>query len=146
MMAVRSTLERMRAIDEAWNGRDWATYGDLLGERLVAYVGGEAEPQGKQLHIEKARQFCSIVPDARVCTEPYLDLFASHDGSKSCSVARLTGTVDGNVTTLPGITLPPERRTFDVTFAVVCRWRAGQIIEQRQLTDTALMLRQLQAR
>jgi len=144
MMAMRGTLERMRAIDAAWNARDWAAYGDLLAEGLTAYAGGEAEPHGKHAHIEKARKFCAIVADAHVWIEPYLDLFASHDGSKSCSVARITGTVDGAPETFPGVALPPGRHAFDVTFAVVCRWQAGRIVEQRQLLDTALMLRQLQ--
>lgn len=130
-MSARTTLNGMQAIDEAWNARDWDAYGRLLADDLVAYASGEATAHDKTDHIVKAKDFCTNFPDARVASEQYLELFTSHDGIRSASVARLTGT---------------ERRSgrsFDVTFAVINRWKDGRIATQRQFLDTDSMRRQL---
>ncbi len=49
---VRSSLERMRAIDVAWNARNWVDYADLLADTLVAYASGEDQPHSKAVHIQ----------------------------------------------------------------------------------------------
>lgn len=130
-MSARTTLNGMHAIDEAWNARDWEAYGRLLADDLVAYASGDATAHGKADHIAKAKDLCTSFPDARVASEQYLELFTSHDGIRSASVARLTGT---------------ERRSgrsFDVTFAVINRWKDGRIATQRQFLDIDGMRRQL---
>jgi hypothetical protein len=37
-MIGTSNLERMRAIDEAWNAQDWQTYESLLAPDLAAHI------------------------------------------------------------------------------------------------------------
>lgn len=136
-------LERMRAIDAAWNARDWDAYAGYLDDALVAYASGEADAHGKAEHVAGATRFCAAFPDARVHTEPYVALFANEDGTRTCSVARMTGTAGGRVE-LPGGPLRISgRRGYEITFAAICDWRDGRIVGQRQYVDLELMLRQL---
>lgn len=115
---LASNLERMRAIDRAWNVRSWADYGNLLAEALVAYASGEANSHGKQEHIARAKVFCSAFPDNHVYTEPYLNLFSSEDGTITCSIARIAGTMTDPLATKSGV-IQPNRREFDVTFTAI---------------------------
>jgi len=133
----------MRAIDRAWNARSWSDYSDLLADELVAYASGETKSHGKQEHIAKAKVFCSAFPDNRVYTDPYLDLFSNEDGSKTCSIARIAGTMTGSLETSSAL-IQPNHREFDVTFTAVCKWRNGKITDQREYFDMELMLSQLQ--
>jgi ketosteroid isomerase-like protein len=138
---MRDLLVSMRAIDVAWNERRWDDYGDLLSDELVAYSSGETRPHGKPHHIAKAKTFCATFPDAKVRTDPYRELLAS--GEKTCSVARITGTAPPDLVLPNGEILASPGRAFDLTFAAICTWRAGRIIDQHEYIDTALMLRQL---
>lgn len=140
---LTSNLERMCAIDRAWNSRSWIDYDNLLADTLVAYSSGETNSHGKREHVARAQVFCSAFPDNRVCTDPYLNLFANEDGSITCSVARITGTMTGPLET-KSMVIEPNRREFDVTFTAICKWTDGKITEQRQYFDTELMLSQLQ--
>ncbi|TWB77754.1 SnoaL-like polyketide cyclase [Nitrospirillum amazonense] len=146
-MAVRRTLDRMRALDRAWNDRRWHDYAEFLGEDLVAHGDGAAPPLHKRAHIDQAIRFCAAFPDARIHVESYLDLFSSHDGHHSCAVARLTGTASGGLTLpadlLDGPDAAPLKRAFDVPRLAICRWERGWIVDYRVHLDTSLMLHQL---
>ncbi|MBB6252019.1 ester cyclase [Nitrospirillum iridis] len=146
-MAVRRTLDRMRALDRAWNDRRWHDYAEFLDDGMMAHGDGGTAPQDKGSHIEQALRFCAAFPDAHVHTNPYVELFASHDGRHSCSVAHLSGTATGGLTLpagLPGIEdAVPLRRAFNVLRLAVCRWERGWIVDYRVHLDTALMVRQL---
>ncbi|PZP59180.1 ester cyclase [Pseudoxanthomonas winnipegensis] len=133
----------MRAIDVAWNVRDWNTYAGLLDDALVAHASGTAQPHDKARHVANAIAFCGAFPDARVVTTPYITLFAAEDGARTCSVARITGTADGDLTWLGDPAPVAAGRAFDTTFAAICHWRGGRVIGQRQYLDIDLMLRQL---
>lgn len=141
-MAIRTMLECMRAIDVAWNERRWPDYADLLSDDLVAYESGESNPHGKAVHVEKAKRFCEAFPDAVVHGHPYLSLFASHDGKRTCSVARVTGTARGDMKMPSNTVVAPVHRRFDVNFTVICEWRDYRIVEQYKFFDMELMLRQ----
>jgi SnoaL-like polyketide cyclase len=140
---MRDLLMAMRAIDAAWNERRWGDYGGLLSDELIAYSSSETSPHGKPHHIAKARTLCASFPDAKVHTEPYRELFAS--GDKTCSVARITGTAVPDLILPNGEVLSGARRAFDVTFAAICTWGEGRIVEQHEYIDTGLMLRQLRS-
>ncbi|HEY9022771.1 MAG TPA: ester cyclase [Burkholderiaceae bacterium] len=133
---MTTNLDRMHAIDLAWNERRWEDYGALLDDRLVAYMAGDECEHDKVRHLEKARAFCAAHPDARVIADRYLDLFESRDGTRTCSIARLVGTAG-----LSG--KPVERRSFDVTFTVVCEWQDGRVVRQREYLDNVTLARQL---
>ncbi len=135
----------MRQIDRAWNERNWDNYANLLADELVVHANGEEAPHGKQEHIAKARSFCAAFPDSRVHVDPYLELFASHDGTTSCSVARITGTATGDLTMPHGLTPAAVHHAFDVTCTAIRRWHGSRIVEQREFFDMELMLRQLRA-
>ncbi|MFB9952894.1 ester cyclase [Rhizobium puerariae] len=127
----RRNLELMRAIDTAWNMRQWADYADLLDEDLVAWMSGEDTPHGKAEHIVRAQRFCARFPDCRVHMDPYLDLFLSLDTNRTCSIALLSGS--------SAVT----KGTFKVSFTAICRWNNGRIIEQREYFDNELLMKQL---
>lgn len=130
MIAARSNLNAMHAIDAAWNARDWTAYAAHFADDLVA--DGSGALRDKAGHVADAEAFCARFPDAQV-EQPYLDIFASHDGTRSVSVARLTGTE------------PASGRGFDIAFCVISTWRAGRVAAQRQFVDTETMRRQLGA-
>ncbi len=140
---MRQTLHRLRQIDRAWNVRNWENYASFLADELVVHASGEERPYGKQEHIAKARSFCSAFPDSQIHIDPYLELFASHDGTASCSVARISGTATGDLMMPYGLTPAAVHRRFDVTCMTVCRWRGSRIVEKREFFDVELMLRQL---
>jgi len=138
---MRDLLMLMRAIDVAWNERRWDDYGDLLSDELVAFSSSETLPHGKPHHIAKAKIFCATFPDTKVQTDPYCELFTS--GEKTCSVARIAGTAPPNLILPNGEILTGPGRAFDLTFAAICTWRGGRIIDQHEYIDTELMLCQL---
>jgi len=138
---MRDLITLMRAVDVAWNERRWEDYGQLLSDELLAYSNGEALPHDKPHHIAKAKTFCAAFPDAKVQIDPYHELFSS--GEKTCSVARIAGTAAPDLALPSGEILAGPGRKFDLTFAAVCTWRAGRIVDQHEYIDTELMLRQL---
>lgn len=143
-MAVRSALDRVRVVDLAWNERRWKDYATLFAEELIAFSGGESMPSGKSDYLENARRFCDAFTDNLVHIDPYLSLFASHDGRHTCSIARVSGTAAGALE-LPGRKIVATvKRRFEVTSTLVCTWKNGMIIEQHKFFDMELMLRQLQ--
>lgn len=127
----RRNLEHMRALDTAWNRRQWSDYAALLDDQLVAWRSGEIEPHGKQEHVLSAQRFCAAYPEAQV-DENYLDFFLSVDGHKTCSIAILSGITDG------------KTAAFEVTFTAICTWRNGRVVEQREYVDDQLFQKYLQ--
>ncbi|TWB45970.1 ester cyclase [Nitrospirillum pindoramense] len=146
-MALRRTLDRMRALDRAWNDRRWGDYAEFLEENVVVHGDGAAPALDKQAHIDQAIRFCAAFPDAHIHVNPYMALFSSHDGRHSCAVTRLTGTATGGLTLpadLPGgPDAAPLKRAFDVPRLAICRWSHGWVVDYRVHLDTALMLLQL---
>jgi predicted ester cyclase len=137
----RRNLDSMKSADLAWNERRWNEYADLFDEDATVCVSGGTH--GKDWHVVRARTFCEAFPDAHVNMTPYLDLFISHDGSKTCSVAELTGTMKGTVTYGP-LVIQPNQKRFSITFMAISRWRNGKVFEHREFFDRALLARQLE--
>lgn len=116
-----SNLDRLRAIDSAWNDRDWDRYAALLAPGLRARMQGDEAPHGRTEHVTRAREFCTRIPDNHVVTDPYVAAF--EDADRTCVVAVMTGRT-------PGTGEP-----FEVQFATVCRWQHGVIAEQQEFTN-----------
>lgn len=139
----RRNLDSMRAADLAWNERRWDDYASAFDEEAVIFSSGMDAPCVKAALVARAKAFCETFPDAHVNMTPYLDLFISHDGSKTCSVAALTGTMEGGI--LYGLQMiEPNHRRFSVTLMAICKWRDGKILEQRRFFDTTLFAQQIE--
>lgn len=113
----------MRAVDEAWNARRWDDYADLIAPDFRGYMNGDGEPHDRAEHLRRSKAFCADYPDNRIEIEPYLVLFEDQDHARTCSVAITSGTHRGGA---------PLRATL----AVICTWRDGRIVEQREFITT----------
>jgi hypothetical protein len=140
-----SNLINIVGIDKAWNERNWKNYADFLDDYLIAYRSDDGLPHFKEAHITHAKKFCNIFPDAFIHTDQYPVLFENSEINLTSSVARITGTMTGNMI-LNDIIIEPNRHCFDVTLAVICRWRDGKILELREYFEEARMLTQLRIR
>ncbi|MFD4501857.1 ester cyclase [Streptomyces sp. NPDC058457] len=136
-----SNLTRMRAIDDAWNERDWDAYEALLAPDLTAWAAGDDDPHGRAEHVIRAREFCTLFPENHVVTQPYVAAFGH--GDQTCTVARLRGRVTRPVRLPDGTEAAATGRTFDVAFTTVCRWQAGAIVEQYEFIDQESLRRAL---
>jgi ketosteroid isomerase-like protein len=112
-------IDRMHQIDAAWNGRDWDAYANLIAPDFQGWMNGDTTPHNKEEHIRRGQAYCVAMPSNQIASEPYLELFASADGSKTCSIATVTATDSRGLTTR-------------ATLAVICHWRGGQIQRQRE--------------
>ena len=76
-LAPVTNVERMYALDEAWNARDWETF-DAYHEQsdvVVYWPGREGTPtQGGRDHRAESIRFCAAFPDNEV-KHPYDILF-----------------------------------------------------------------------
>jgi hypothetical protein len=133
------SIALMKSIDTAWNNRDWEQYAALLSDQFQGWTGSSQMPHDKPSHVLNAKTFCEAVPDALVHTDPYLQLFANPDGSRTCSVARLTGEITGRLEAASHNALLRVGR-IDLTFSCVCLWSGGQIIRQWEHVDSRLLL------
>jgi hypothetical protein len=70
-------VERMYALDEAWNARDWGTFDAHHDQRdvVVYWPGRECTPtRGGPDHRAESERFCAAFPDNKV-KHPYDILF-----------------------------------------------------------------------
>lgn len=75
MTGRRSTLgeenlDRMHAVDRAWNDRRWNDYAALFDPDVVVWASGDDFSHGRDTHVAKARALCQAFPDARVVADP----------------------------------------------------------------------------
>jgi predicted ester cyclase len=88
-------LELMQTLDDAWNSQDWDTFEKRhKGDTVVRWP---AQPATHGIHDHRAEgvQMFKTFPDNRVHNRPYKTLFAS--GDWTCSIARFTGTMKGEM-------------------------------------------------
>jgi hypothetical protein len=115
------------------SARSWIDYGNFLADELVAYASGETKSHGKQDHIVKANAFCAACPDNRVYTHRYLDLFSNEYGTKTCSIARIAGTLTGPLETSSGL-IQPNHRAFDAMSCLSWKWRKRSSVKITERT------------
>jgi SnoaL-like polyketide cyclase len=140
---MTSNLDRFRAIDDAYNARDWNAYSALLDDTFRGWMQSVAAPQGKAEHVRAAKEFCAISADNRVHNDPYVA--ALSDGAWTCTIARLTGTMTGPLPTSDGTMFQPTKCSFDTSFATIARWVGGKIVEEFEFLDNAGIMRQIGA-
>jgi predicted ester cyclase len=142
-LAPVTNLERMYALDEAWNARDWDTFDAYHDQSdvVVYWPGRESTPtRGGQDHRAESERFCAAFPDNKV-KHPYDILFG--EGEYTAFVARFTGTFTGPLELPDGTVIEPTGKSFEVVFSTIARWRDGKIVEEYLKYDNAAFLQQI---
>jgi SnoaL-like polyketide cyclase len=141
---MTGNLDRFKAIDDAYNARDWNAYSALLDDGFRGWMQDDVKPQGKAEHLRGARAFCEVSEDNQVDNDPYV--VALSDGEWTCTIARFSGSMTGSLTTGEGRTIKPTHRAFDTTFATITRWVSGKIVEEYEFLDVAGITKQIEAK
>ena len=130
----------MQTLDDAWNAQDWDTFDSRHKRDTV--VRWPAQPPTRGIHDRaEGVQMFKTFPDNRVHNRPYKVLFAS--GDWTCSIAKFTGTMKGEMVLAGGTKIPPTGKSFEVDFCTVARWHDGQIVEENLFYDVVGMMSQL---
>lgn len=112
-------LQRIHQVDAAWNQRDWELYGSLIADDFQGWMNGDSQPHDKAEHLHRGQTYCAAFPDNRIHYDPYLDAFASEDGQQTCTISTVSAG-------------PLDAAEHRATLIVVCHWRDGQIVRQRE--------------
>ena len=142
-LAPVSNLERMYALDEAWNARDWETFDAYHDQSdvVVYWPGRESTPTlGGPDHRAESERFCAAFPDNKV-KHPYDILFG--EGEYTAFVAPFTGTFTGRLELPDGTVIDPTGKSFEVMFSTIARWRDGRIVEEYLKYDNGSFLQQI---
>jgi predicted ester cyclase len=141
-LAPVSNLERMYALDEAWNAQDWESFDAYHDQDVVVYwPGREHTPTlGLTDHRAESERFCVAFPDNQV-KHPYDLLFG--DGDVTGFVTQMTGTFTGRLELPDGTVIEPTGKSFDLSFSTLARWRDGKIVEEYLKYDNAAFLQQV---
>src|SRR5690242_6451186 len=106
-MAPTMNAERMFALDEAWNARDWDTF-DAYHDHsdvVVYWPDRQDTPtRGGPDHRAEAERFCRAFPDNEV-HHPYQFLFGEDE--LTCFVTRFAGTFTGPLEMGDGTVVQP---------------------------------------
>ena len=116
-----SLVERMRAVDMAWNSRRWDEYRELFTPDFHGWMDADTQPHDLDEHLRRGQAFCAQYPDNRIHIDPYIQLFEDATGTHTCSIALTTGTSRTN-------------EVLSIVLVVVCTWCDGRICEQREFT------------
>jgi hypothetical protein len=109
----------MRLVDDAWNQRDWETYASFIAQDFRGWMNGDRTPHGKEEHLRRGQAFCEAMPANHINCDPYIEIFASPDGSRTCTISTVSPGTETNENT-------------DAILIVVCRWQDGRIITQHE--------------
>ena len=142
-LAPVTNAERMYALDEAWNARDWDTfdaYHDHDGV-VVYWPGRESDPtRGGPDHRAESERFCAAFPDNKV-KHPYDVLFG--EGEFTAFVTTFSGTFTGPLELPDGSVIDPTGKSFEVMFSTIARWVDGRIVEEYLKFDNGSFLQQI---
>jgi SnoaL-like polyketide cyclase len=141
-VSAEENMQLMKALDDAWNSRDWETFKKRHAENVTVYWPAQAEPtRGREPHHLESVEFCTTFPDNRVKNDPYDIIFGQDDWT--CMVTRFSGTMTGPMKRPDGETIPPTNKGFDVEFCTVAHWQNGEIVVEKLFFDFVGMMRQL---
>jgi ketosteroid isomerase-like protein len=118
-----SLVERMRAVDVAWNARRWDEYRALFTPDFCGWMDADTEPHNLDEHLRRGQAFCAEYPDNQIHIDPYIQIFEDATGTHTCSIALTTSTA-------------PTGEKISIVLIVVCTWRDGRICEQREFIAT----------
>ena len=137
-----TNAERMYALDEAWNARDWYTFDFFHNhDDVVVYWPGrqDSPTHGGPDHREESIRFCRAFPDNKV-DHPYYMLFGEAD--LTCFVTHFTGTFTAPLEMPDETVIQPTGKPFDVLYSTTARWRDGKIVEEYLFYDNSTFLSQ----
>jgi len=137
----KRNIELMQTLDDAWNGQDWDTFEKRHKVETVVRWPGQPPTHGVRDHRAESIQFFKTFPDNHIDNRPYKAFFAS--GDWTCSIARFTGTMKGELVLANGARIPPTGKRFEVDFCTVARWHDGQIVEENLFYDLVGLMQQL---
>lgn len=137
----KRNMELMQTLDDAWNARDWDTFEKRHTKDTVVRWPAQPPTHGVHDHRAESVQLGKTFPDNKVHNRPYKTLFAS--GDWTCSIAKFTGTMKGQMVLADGTKIEPTGKSFEVDFCTVAKWRDGQIVEENLFYDVVGMMKQL---
>jgi ketosteroid isomerase-like protein len=137
----RRNMELMQTLDDAWNKQDWDNFDKRHKADTVVRWPGQPATHGVRDHRAESIRFFKTFPDNHVSNRPYKVLLASDDWT--CSIARFTGTMQGELVLANGTRIPPTGKRFEVDFCTVARWHDGQIAEENLFYDLVGLMQQL---
>ena len=140
-MSAAQNMERMVALDDAWNAQDVDGVARFHKPAVVVYWPGQPPTRGMDDHRTEAQAFFRAFPDQHLDNRPYKVLFAS--GDWTCSMARFTGTMKGPMPGPDGKDIPPTGKSFEVDFCTVAHWDNGQIVEEYLFYDLVTFMKQV---
>jgi hypothetical protein len=141
-MKLAENLQKVSALDRAWNERRWDDYSSFYLDEVVVFINGMTNPQNKSDFLIGSRFVCELFPDNQVLIDPYINLFASSNECLTCSVAWVIGSkTDAFV--FGGYRFKPKYSKYAVTLAAVRGWRNGKVIMQRVSFDVEQLLSQV---
>jgi len=138
-----TNAERMYALDEAWNARDWDTFDSFHDQQatVVYWPGRQDTPtHGGPDHRDESIRFCRAFPDNKV-HHPYYILFGEDEFT--CFVTHFTGTFTAPLEMPDGTVVQPTGKPFDLLYSTAARWRDGKIIEEYLFYDNGAFLSQV---
>jgi hypothetical protein len=142
-VAPTTNAERMYALDEAWNARDWDTF-DAYHDHdsvVVYWPDRQSAPTlGGPDHRAESERFCRAFPDNKV-KHPYDVLFG--EGDFTTFVTRFAGTFTGPLELPDGTAIQPTGKSFDVIFSTTARWHDGRIVEEYLFYDSGTFMKQI---
>jgi SnoaL-like polyketide cyclase len=142
MSIVAENLRLMETLDDSWNAQDWDTFNKRHADDVTVYWPGQPDPtRGRLDHKGEAIEFFKTFPDNHIANDPYKVLFRQDD--RTCSIARLTGTMMEPMKRPDGNMIPATNKRFEIEFCTVAHWENGEIIEEKLFYDLVGILRQI---
>ena len=140
-MTAEDNLERMKALDDAWNAQDWGVFRKHHAADTKVFWPGQPDPTvGRDAHHHESDAFFKSFEN-KLDNNPYRVMIAS--GDWTCTIARWRGRMIGPWQGLDGKVHPPTGKTFELDFCTVARWKDGEIVEENLFYDQIEFMRQV---
>ncbi len=141
--SVNDNKRRMKESDDALNVRKLNAADLHFADGITVYGAGE-KPMGADAYLQDTQRILAAFPDLRFHTDPYRVIVG--EGDWTGTVARLTGTHTGLITSPEGMdlpTVPPTGKTINLNHYTIARWQNGEIAQLKVMFDFVGVLQQL---
>lgn len=133
----------MKESDDALNAGNLNVASLHYAEDVTVYGAGEA-PMSAAAYLRDTERIRTAFPDLHFYNDPYRVIVA--EGDWTGTVARLTGTQTGPITSPEGMgmpSIPPTNNAFDLNHYTIARWQNGKIAQLKVLFDFPGVIQQL---